>query len=117
MQKLVSPNKAFEYFKARGLLPEAEYHFYNRVLKYNIKNFGSLINTVSPVHIKQDSLLEDIAAHFVKLDGETEDCLVYGDTLMYNGVKLKQAFAATGYNEETRYFPDFGSRLYFMEAE
>ncbi|MCI5523542.1 MAG: alpha-galactosidase [Spirochaetia bacterium] len=116
MQKLVSPNKQFEYYKACGLDAEKEYHFYNRVMKYNIKNFGSLVNTVSPVHIKQNSLLEDIVAYFVKLDGETEDCNVYGDTLMYSGIKLKQAFGATGFNEETRYFPDFGSRLYFMEA-
>jgi alpha-galactosidase len=36
---------------------------------------------------------------------------------MYNGVKLKQAFGGTGYSDEVRYFQDYGSRLYFMEAE
>lgn len=116
MQKLVRPNTRYECFKAHGLDPDAEYHFYSFGMKYNIKNFGSLVNTVSPIHIKQDSLLEDIIAKFVKIDGETEDCLVNGDTLMYSGVKLKQAFAGTGLNEETRYYPDFGSRLYFMEC-
>ena len=35
---------------------------------------------------------------------------------MYAGVRLKQIFAATGYNEEVRFFPDFGSRMYFCEA-
>lgn len=30
--------------------------------------------------------------------------------------KLKQAFGGTGYNEEVRHFPDFASRMYFMEA-
>lgn len=34
---------------------------------------------------------------------------------MEAGVKLKQSFGATGYNEETRFFQDFGARLYFME--
>ena len=31
------------------------------------------------------------------------------------GVKLKPAFAGTGYDERVRFFPDFGARLYFME--
>jgi hypothetical protein len=30
-------------------------------------------------------------------------------------LKLKQAFAANGYNDEVRFFQDFGSRLYFMK--
>ena len=48
---------------------------------------------------------------------ETEDCYVYGDALMYSGVKLKQAFGGTGYNDEVRFYQDFGSRMYFMEEE
>lgn len=117
MQKLVEPNTMYAYYKAKGLDPEKEYHFYNRILKYNVKNFGDLVNTAAPIHVKPDSLLHNVIAKFVKMDGETEDCDVYGDTLMYHGVKLKQAFAATGYNEETRYFPDYGSRMYFMEEK
>lgn len=114
-QKLVSPNTSYAYYQARGLHPEKAYHFYNRALSYNVKDFGDLVNTVSPVHIKQDSLVHNLVAKFVKMEGETEDCMVYGDTLMYSGVKLKQAFAATGYNNEVRFFQDFGSRMYFME--
>ncbi|NLZ80862.1 MAG: alpha-galactosidase [Clostridiales bacterium] len=117
MQKLVEPNTQFEYYKARGLESDLNYHFYNRTLKYNVKEFGDLVNTVSPFHIKQDSLIHNVVAKFVKVDGETEDYYVYGDTLMYNGVKLKQSFGGTGYNDEVRYFQDFGSRVYFMEVE
>lgn len=117
MQKLVVPNTQFHYYKAKGLEPEYKYHFYNRELKYNVKDFGDLVNTVAPVHIKQDSLLHNVVAKFVKMDGEVEECSVYGDTLMYSGVHLKQAFSGTGYNNEVRYYPDFGARLYFMECE
>lgn len=117
MQKLVSPNTQFEYFRARGLDPSLKYHFYNRNLKYNVKEFGDLVNTVAPIHVKQDSFVHNLVAKFVKMEGETEDCYAYGDTLMYSGVKLKQAFGGTGYNEEVRYFQDFASRIYFMEAE
>jgi alpha-galactosidase len=115
MQKLVVPNTPFEDYHAKGLDEGMLYHFYNRELKYNVKEFGDLINTVAPIHVKQDSLTHNLIAKFVRMDGETEDCAAYGDTLMYNGIKLRQAFAATGYNDEVRYFQDFGSRMYFME--
>ncbi|MBD5454408.1 MAG: alpha-galactosidase [Lachnospiraceae bacterium] len=117
MQKLVTPTTQFGFYKAKGLMPDVSYHFYNRFLKYNIKEFGDLVNTVAPIHIKQDSLVHNMVSKFVKMDGETEDYHVYGDALMYSGVKLKQTFGGTGYNNEVRYFQDFASRLYFMEAE
>lgn len=80
-----------------------------------MKEFGDLVNTISPVHIRQDSAVHNLVAKFVKLDGETEDLYAFGDVLMYGGVRLKPGFAGTGYDENVRYFPDFGSRLYFME--
>ena len=60
-------------------------------------------------------MLQDILSKLKKMDGETEDYVAYGDTLMYSGVKLKQGFSATGYNENVRFFQDFATRLYFME--
>ena len=93
------------------------YHFYNRSLKIDVREFGDLVNTVSPVHLKQDGLLVDIVAKFVKMDTENEDLKASGDTLMHSGVHLKQAFGGTGFNEEVRHFPDFASRIYFMEKE
>lgn len=48
MQKLVVPNTQYHSYHAKGLKPDARYHFYNRSLKYNIKDFGDLVNTVSP---------------------------------------------------------------------
>lgn len=116
MQKLVVPNTQFAYYNAKGLVPGWKYHFYNRSLTYNVKDFGSLINTVAPVHIRQDSVVHNLVAKFVKMPGETEDYEIYGDALMYGGVLLKQGFGGTGYKEEVRHFPDFGSRIYFMEA-
>lgn len=117
MQKLAVPNFRFHYYVAKGLKEDAKYHFYNRELKYNIKEFGDLVNTVAPIHIKQDSLTHNLVAKFIKMDGEKEDCYGYGDSLMYGGIRLKQAFAGTGYNEQVRFFQDFGSRMYFMEEE
>ncbi|MDE7062453.1 MAG: GH36 C-terminal domain-containing protein, partial [Lachnospiraceae bacterium] len=117
MQKTVIPNTQFDYYKAKGLNEAWKYHFSNRPLKYNVKDFGDLVNTVAPIHVKPDSVVHNLIAKFVKMDGETEEGYIYGDTLMYSGIKLKQSFGGTGYSNEVRYFQDFGSRLYFMEAE
>lgn len=115
MQKLVVPNSPFHSYFPRGLEDDKLYHFYNRILKYDVRNFGDLVNTASPIHIKPDSIMLDIVAKFVKMDGETEDFTCSGAALMNGGAHLKQAFGATGYNNEVRYFQDFGSRIYFME--
>ena len=36
---------------------------------------------------------------------------------MYGGVHVSPAFGGTGYNDKVRHYPDFASRLYFMEGE
>jgi alpha-galactosidase len=48
------------------------------------------------------------------MPGEVEDYTTYGDVLM-SGIKLTSAFGGTGYDEHTRYFQDFESRMYFIE--
>ena len=115
MQELVVPNTQFHQYYPKGLDKKSKYSFNNREIRYNIKEFGDLVNTVSPIHIKQDSLIHNVLAKHVTMPGETEQYIASGSVLM-GGVKLKQAFAATGYNENTRYFQDFASRIYFMEG-
>ena len=93
------------------------YHFVGLPRKYNIKEFGDLVNTAAPIHVKPDSLVHNVLARFVKMDGETEDYICSGASIMYDGVKLKQSFVGTGYSDEVRHFPDYASRLYFMTEE
>ena len=116
MQKLAEPNTQFHAYYPKGLAKEKRYHFTNRALTYSILEFGDLVNTVAPVHIRPDSVTHHLLAKFVKMDGETEDFCAYGDALMYGGVHLHPAFGGTGYNENVRYFPDFASRLYLMDC-
>ncbi len=116
MQKLTVPNSMTHVLYPDGLDEEKIYRFYNRELKVDIREFGDLVNMMAPVHLKNDSMLMDIAAHFVKLDGETENFTASGSTLMYGGAHLHQSYGGTGFNSDVRHFQDFGSRLYFMEA-
>lgn len=115
VQNLVKANSPYQYYKPVGLDEDELYHLSNRFLKYNIKEFGDLINTVAPIHVRQDSLLHNVIARMVKMDGEKEDFTAYGSTLMEAGVNLKPGFGGTGYDDRVRFFPDFASRLYFMD--
>ena len=116
VQALVEPNNHFEQYFAKGLDADKKYHFYNYERKRHVKPFGDLVNMIAPVHVKYDSLLHKTIDKFVKMPGEIEDYTTYGDVLM-SGVKLNSAFGGTGYDEHTRYFQDFESRIYFMEEQ
>ncbi len=117
MQELTTPNTQLEIFRAAGLDPERTYRFYSLPGRVNVKLFGSLVNMMSPVHIRQDSLLHHIVAQSVKMNEEKEDYTLTGEVLMNAGVKLLPAFAGSGINDRVRVFPDFASRMYFMLAE
>ena len=52
----------------------------------------------------------------VRMRGDAEDETVSGQALMSAGVQLAQAFSGTGFTDGMRLFPDFSSRLYFIEA-
>lgn len=115
LQKEVLPNFTYGRFQTKGLDEDRIYHMTNRQRTFNIKEFGDLINMISPIHIKKDSLTHNLIALVKKMPGETEDCTAYGDLFNNFGVKLKQGFAGTGYDEEVRLFQDYASRIYLWE--
>ena len=84
--------------------------------RIDISTFGSLINMVSPVHIKSGGNVEKVVQSNIQLDSEVEYYIVGGDVLAYRGISLSQQFGGTGYDKETRVIGDFGSRLYYIQA-
>lgn len=117
LRKEAVANDSSGKFKTRGLEEGVAYHFTNRQQIFNIKEFGDLINMISPIHIKKDSLLHNAIAMVKKMPGEVEDCTADGSVFNHAGIKLKQAFCGTGYNEEVRLFKDFSSRMYLWRRE
>ena len=116
LQELTQPNTQAQRFYAAGLEPSRKYRLYNIPDRVDIKQFGSLINTVTPIRVKQDSLVHNVIAKAVKMNSENEDITATGEVLMRTGVSLRPAFAGTGFNENVRIFPDFAARLYYLEA-
>ena len=115
VQDNVKPHTSQINLRTRGLNEEYKYHFYNQQFRVNVKDFGDLINMVSPIHIKKDSFLHNMVAKFYKINGEKEDYIVGGDVLNNAGVSLAQAFAGTGIGEGTRVYKDYDSRIYFVK--
>ena len=106
---------SYDLFRTKGLNEDATYHFFNIPSKINIMKFGDLINTLAPIHVKQDALLHQAIPMFIKMDGAVEDHEVNGGLLNHAGIKLSQGYNGTGYNTGTRLFSDYESRIYFME--
>ena len=112
MQSLATPNEHHDVLYVRGLIDDVKYHIEVRENTYDLRCFGGLVNYVAPFHVKQDGFIHRVIAKFYKMPSEKESHEMYGDAMMYAGVHIKPRFASLGYNENTRYYPDFGSRIY-----
>lgn len=115
VQGQVTPHFGHHILKTRGLKEDATYRFYNVPVKHDLHRFGELINMIAPIHIKQDSLLHDTIAKFIKMDGAKEDVTVSGSLLNKAGIHLSQTFAGTGYNPGTDLYQDYDAAIYYME--
>lgn len=116
-QDRVIPNMGTDKLYVKGIRPDWRYEMTHRSLKYNIKDFGNLINTVSPVHVKEDSLVHNCIDRFYKLDGENDSCSAFGSVFMDSGIYLTQGFVGTGYNDRVKYYQDVCSRLYYLKKK
>ncbi len=113
MQSLSVPHSPTLTIKLpSGLIEKANYSIKSRVFDLSVKDFGSLINYISPVTIKQDGVLHNAVDKFYKMKSETHEFIATGEQLMNSGFYLPFAFCGTGYNDNVRFFPDFASRIY-----
>ena len=109
------PNAPALRLRARGLAPGEKYTVRVRPVKVELRDFGGLVNMISPVHIRQDSLMQTVAEKVMNLRSETEEITASGDLLMKCGAYIKQSFSGTGWDAQTRVMGDSGSRLYILE--
>jgi alpha-galactosidase len=115
-QKLNTPNGAADLLRIPIVDPDLTYAVTPRREFVDVKSFGSLVNMISPVRIKNDGTLQRIVEETVHLESELEYYIVTGDVLAYHGIVLNQQFGGTGYDKETRVIGDFGSRIYHVKA-
>lgn len=107
-------NVKSDRFITRGLDDESLYAITSVPFDMSILDFGDLINYVSPIHIKPNSLLHKTVDMFMKVKSENENLKAYGDCLNQAGWALKQPFTA-GLHEDARIMFDQSARLYLFE--
>ena len=57
MQSLATPNATADVLYPRGLADDVKYHIQNRKTSYDCREFGGLVNTVLPFHVKTDGFI------------------------------------------------------------
>jgi alpha-galactosidase len=113
-QALNKSNIGPEVLKIPFARPDFDYEFTSRIQKVPIRDFGSLINMVSPIALKADGKIRKVIDENVMLTSRDEHCLVSGDVLAYGGIRLNPQFCGTGFTADVRVLGDFGSRLYHI---
>ena len=108
----VIPNYTYKHMRTKGLDETSVYVMEGRNLQYSVKLMGDLINTVTPVHVKPDSLAQSAIDKVVRLQGEKEYVQAAGAVFNRMGVNLAPNFAGTGYNDQTALWTEHGLRLY-----
>ena len=117
VQKDARPNNDYKCLKTIGLDDEKIYNMVGRVVPHSIKEFGSLINMFTPVHVKQDGIVHGIIDKFMDINGEEQKATALGAAFNGHGVALNSAFCGTGNNDGTRIMRTGDTRLYvFTQA-
>ncbi len=114
-QKSLRPEKGEDVLKIDGLEENNLYQFYNIPEHCEIKKFGSLINIISPIRIKQDGIIHNIINKFYKLDGDNEQYILTGRTIKNAGIRVNPKFQGSGFGKNVRVQLDNESRAYYID--
>jgi len=110
------PNSEATPIRLTGLNPDLCYEVTVRPEALDLREFGSLINHVLPVKVNSQGLLMHLVSDHYMLPTEQEQFQAWGDCLMEAGLRRKQSFTGTGYNQDIRMMPDYAARLYYLKA-
>ncbi len=115
VERNATPNNDYRCIKAKGLDEDKIYNITNRVVPLSVLDFGSLVNTMAPVHVKQDGIIHHLIDKFTNVSGEEQKDVATGASLMTRGLSLNPSYAGTGYNQDTRIMRTGDTRLYLFE--
>ncbi len=115
VEKNATPNNDYGCIKAKGLDEGKIYNVSERVVPLSVLDFGSMVNTIAPVHVKQDGIIHHIIDKFTNFSGEDQKETATGAALMSRGLSLNASFSGTGYNSDTRIMRTGDTRLYMFE--
>ncbi|MBP5292043.1 MAG: alpha-galactosidase, partial [Lachnospiraceae bacterium] len=117
VERYARPNNDYKCIRTVGLDENKIYNVTNRVVPLRIMDFGSLVNTMTPMHVKQDGIIHHIIDKFANVNGEEQKDLSTGAALNRHGLSLNGSFAGTGYTGNTRIMRTGDTRLYIFCEE
>ena len=100
----------------KGLLDEQKYNVGVVELEHNIKEFGGLMNMLTPVQLNPNGWVVNLLSKKMTIPYEKESYVVMGSQLNNKAVILNPEWSASGLNDGVRVLEDFGSRLYVVTA-
>ena len=115
VEKGSRPNNDYRIIRTVRVDEDKIYNVVNRVVPLKLKEFGSLVNAVAPVHVKQDGIVHNIMDKVVHMNGEEQKNTAQGAAFNRHGLALNANFAGTGYNDQTRIMRTGDTRLYIFE--
>lgn len=111
LQRENRPNRPFMQLEMKGLKDGTLYHVTNEPVPVHMRDFGSLANMVSPVHIREGGWVQALGDRFYHMPTDTEDQTLPGSVLCSAGIRLLPNYGGTGYGEGTRLFRTSDARL------
>ena len=112
MNFLQTPHPGIEKIVPKNLQKDCLYTYAVRHEEIDFRRFGSLINMITPIHLKEEGKIVNFISRRYGYDSEKFEGEVHGSMLLGGGLKLARQWAGTGMNEQTRIVLDFGGRLY-----
>lgn len=102
-----------------GFMDEEIYEISQRRQGHKIKNFGSLINHVSPIHLKQDGLIlnaldKNMTVEQLMKATPPSSFIAPGSSLNNGVVKLYPGWGGNGYNKLVTMMGDFASQVFII---
>lgn len=107
MQALLEPGSPIYVLRTRGLDENTLYHFHSRPAMMNIKPMKGRFTTYSE---------NEAAPGLVRMPRETENYTLCGSLLNHGGIRLKSDFIGHNLDEDTRYYIDYSTRFYHLDA-
>ena len=102
------------YLSVKGLAP-GKYLVKGLGIEHDIREFGNLVNLISPFYVNPKGGLVKLLSHFVKMPADIDQYVVDSSVLDSNGIKLNPQWSASGINEKVRVMRDFSSRFYLFD--
>ena len=108
----INPQETF--LSVKGLEP-GKYIVKGMGIEHDIREFGNLINMITPFYVNPKGKLVSFIAKFKKMPADIDIYETDASLLDSNGIKLNPQWSASGINENVRVMRDFSARFYLVD--